>query len=355
MKPAQHFLPVGKLPPDLLARQLARLLASAPPGDARVLLGPGIGLDCAVLDFGPRLLVLKSDPITFAVDEIGWYALQVNANDIATTGATPRWFLMTLLLPEGGATEAGVEQIYTQVSLACAEMEVSVIGGHTEITAGLDRPILAGTLIGEVERDRLITPRGARPGDRLLLTKGVPIEATAILGREFPGLLIDTFSATEIESARAYLHDPGIGVLREASIAARAGKVTGMHDPTEGGLASALWELAEACGQTLLVDLAAVPVPELAGRICRAVGLDPLASIASGALLLTVDKRDAGAVRSAVQAEGILCAEIGEVRGGPAVVKTGFESDAPQLNRPLRDEIARLYEPVGWKGDARPG
>jgi hydrogenase maturation factor len=299
------------------------------------------------LDFGERLLVVKSDPITLAVDEIGWYALQVNANDIATTGATPRWFLMTLLLPEDQTTAAGAEKITAQVYSACAELQVSLIGGHTEITAGLDRPILAGTLIGEVERQRLVTPRGAQPGDRLLLTKGVPIEATAVLGREFPGLLVDQFSAVELEKARAYLHDPGIGVLREAAAARRAGRVTAMHDPTEGGLASALWELAEACSHTLRVDLAAVPVPELAGRACRAAGLDPLASIASGALLLAVDRRDAGAVRRAVEAEGILCAEIGEVCAGPAVVRVGREPGDSLLDRPARDEIARLYEPAG--------
>jgi hydrogenase expression/formation protein HypE len=339
------------LPPELLAR----LLASAPSLDTRVLLGPGIGLDCAVLDFGESLLVLKSDPITFAVDEIGWYALQVNANDIATTGATPRWFLMTLLLPKGGTTEALVEQIIEQVYRACAEMQVSVIGGHTEITAGLDRPILAGTLIGEVKRERLVTPCGAQPGDRLLVTKGVPIEATAILAREFPGLLSGQFSLTEIEQARAYLHDPGISVLREASAAVRAGRVTAMHDPTEGGLASALWELAEACGHTLIVDLGAVPIPELAGRACQAAGLDPLASIASGALLLTVDQRDAEAVRGAVEAQGILCVEFGEVCAGPAVVRIGLGPGAPLLNRPARDEIARLYEPLDTQDELRPG
>jgi hydrogenase maturation factor len=349
LKPEGPFLPVGKLPADLLAR----LLAAAPPGDERLVLGPGIGLDSAVLDLGPCLLAIKSDPITFAVDEIGWYALQVNANDIATSGAIPRWFLMTLLLPEAGATESDVEQIYMQVYQACQEIGVSLIGGHTEITAGLDRPILAGTLIGEVERERLITPRDACPGDHLLLTKGIPIEATAILAREFPQLLSESMSEAEIERARAYLHDPGIGVLREAGIAVQSGRVTAMHDPTEGGLASALWELAEACGQSLVVDLGSVPIPELAGRACRVAGLDPLASIASGALLLAVDQRDAEVVRSAIEAHGILCAEIGAVVAGPPLVRTGFDPEAALLVRPARDEIARLFEP-GMRESLRP-
>ncbi len=150
-------------------------------------------------------------------------------------------------------------------------------GGHTEITAGLERPILVGTLIGEVERERLITPRGASPGDRILLTKGVPIEATAILAREFPERLNGVLNPDELQQARDFLHDPGISVLREARLAVQAGRVTAMHDPTEGGVACALWELAEASDRSLVVDPATIPVPALAARVCQAFGLDPLA------------------------------------------------------------------------------
>ena len=159
-------LPVGKLPAGLLAN----LLAQSPVQDPRVVLRPGIGLDCALVDVGDTLLALKSDPITFATDEIGWYAVQVNANDIATTGAAPRWFLATLLLPEGGATAGLAKAINQQLHSACQEIGVTIVGGHTEITYNLDRPILVGTMIGEVRREDLVTPKGALPGDLLLLT-----------------------------------------------------------------------------------------------------------------------------------------------------------------------------------------
>jgi hydrogenase expression/formation protein HypE len=171
-----EHLPVGKLPPELLAR----LINLGQTSDPRLLIGPGIGLDCAVLDFGERLLVLKTDPITFATDEIGWYAVHVNANDIATTGGEPRWMMMTLLLPENAATPALAETIAAQVHQACRELGITVVGGHTEITYGLDRPILVGCMLGEVERSELIVPTGATPGDRVLLTKGVPLEAAAL-------------------------------------------------------------------------------------------------------------------------------------------------------------------------------
>jgi hydrogenase expression/formation protein HypE len=333
-------LPVGKLPPELLAR----LLASAPVQDERILVGPGIGLDCAVVDLGSILLVFKSDPITFATDEIGWYAVQVNANDIATTGAVPTWFLMTLLLPDGSTTAEMVDQISQQVFEACQSIGVSVIGGHSEITHGLEQPIVVGTLVGEVAHEDLITPDGARPGDRLLITKGIPVEAISILAREFPHKLQSLLSAEEISLACDYLYDPGISVLKDAYLATRTGKVTAMHDPTEGGLASALWELAEACGQAIVFDPEAVPIPPLAQRICRAFEIDPLGAIASGALLLSTTPEDAPKICQALEMEGITCAEIGSVESGLAQVWRITAEGQELLPRPKRDEIARVFD-----------
>ncbi len=332
-------LPVGKLPVDLLAGWLSR----APTSDPRLILGPGVGLDCAILDYGETLLALKTDPITFATDQIGWYAVQVNSNDIATTGATPRWFMTTILLPENQTTPEMVEAILTQVFRACEAIGVSVIGGHTEITYGIDRPILVATMIGEVGRDRLVTPRGATPGDRLLLTKGVPIEATAILARELPDRLRKTLNEAELRQAANFLFDPGISVLGEAQLATAVGRVSAMHDPTEGGLAMALWELAEASQRTLLVDLRTVPVPEISGRICKALGIDPMAAIASGALLLAAPEKEAAKIRLAWEAEGIPYAEIGGVEAGLPEVWDISEGKRVELKRPERDEIARLF------------
>ena len=333
-------LPVGKLPADLLAR----LLAGAPVRDPRVILGPGIGLDCAVIDMGDRLLVWKSDPITFATEEIGWYAVQVNTNDIVTTGALPRWMLVTLLLPEGETTPELVEEIFGQVYRACEHTGIALVGGHSEITYGLDRPILVATLTGEVEREQLVTPRGCQPGDRVLLTKGVPIEGTAILARQFPERLAGSLTPGELAEAQHYLYSPGISVLRDARTALRAGRVTAMHDPTEGGLATALWELAEASGEALWFDPAAVPIPPLAQRVCQAFGLDPLGTIASGALLFTAPVESAGEILRALESEGIACAEIGGIEAGPPNVWVQKDGRREMLSKPSRDEIAKLYE-----------
>jgi hydrogenase expression/formation protein HypE len=340
LKSSPEKLPVGKLPPALLRR----ILAAAPAEDERLILGPGVGHDCAVIDFGATLLVFKSDPITFATDEIGWYAVQVNVNDIATTGAVPTWFLLTLLLPERSTDAELVEQISQQVFEACREIGVTVIGGHTEITHEIERPIVVGTLVGEVARQDLITPRGARPGNRLLLTKGVPVEATSILAREFPHKLRGLLSEQEIARARDYLYDPGISVLKDARLATQNGVVTAMHDPTEGGLAAALWELAEACGHAIVFEPEAVPIPQLAQRICQAFEIDPLSAIASGALLLTTSAQDVLRIRQALEVEGIPCAEIGHVeKGRPQVWQSTPEGKA-LLPCPARDAIASVFD-----------
>jgi hydrogenase maturation factor len=337
----ESVFPLGKLPPTLLAD----LLSSVPVADDRVLIGPGPGLDCAVLDLGgDSLLVLKSDPITFTAGDLGWYLVQVNANDIATTGATPRWLMATLLFPEDQTNEALVQTTFDQLLKACATSGIALIGGHTEITKGIDRPIAIGTLIGEVPRDQLVTPRGASPGDMLLLTKFVPLEAVAILCQELPGRLDQVLGASALEEAAAYHRRPGISVLRDAQIATAAGSVSAMHDPTEGGLAAALWELAEASGRRLVVDTTTIPISRLAQKVCQAFGIDPLAAISSGALLMAVPEPDHSRICRALRKQGIPCTVIGRVEPGPPGVWNDSTAGLLRLPRPERDEIARLFD-----------
>jgi hydrogenase maturation factor len=277
--------------------------------------------------------------------------VQDNANEIATTGAAPRRMMVTVLLPEGPTTSELVDKISAHLYSACRSIGVSLIGGHTEITYGLDRPILSATMIGEVERQRLVTPAGAKQGDCLLLTKGVPIEATSILAREFPGHLTDPrhpafLSEMELQHARDFLHLPGISVLKDAQTAIQAGRVHAMHDPTEGGLLTALWELAQACGRSLKVDLEAIHIPDVSGRICQIMGINPLAAIASGALLMAVEAEDAPAICSALAKEQIPCNQIGEVlETNPHPQVWQMIANRPALvSYPARDEIAGLFE-----------
>jgi hydrogenase expression/formation protein HypE len=337
--------PLGKLPADVLAR----LLAGVGPVDPRVLVGPGIGLDAAVIDMGDRLLVAKTDPITFATDSIGWYAVQVNANDIATTGATPCWFLATVLLPASRADAAMADNILTQIHTACAAIGASLVGGHTEITYGLDRPIVVGVMLGEVTRERLVTPSGARPGDALVLTKGIAVEGTAILAREQN--LRDSIKRQGLddhflERCRSFLTEPGISIVRDAAIATSAGHVHAMHDPTEGGLATGLYELAQASNVGLTVEAAAVPVYAETLTLCRMLDLDPWGLIASGALLLAVEPTDVESICRALEAQGIRAALIGRVTGeaNTVLLHARAASGTRELPHFQRDEIARLFE-----------
>jgi hydrogenase expression/formation protein HypE len=331
-------LPVGKLPSDLLAELIPSL-----PGGPRVVLGPRLGEDAAVLDMGDHYLVAKTDPITFATDEIGWYAVQVNANDIATTGAVPVWFLATILLPDARATAAMAREILSQIAGACRDLDIAVVGGHTEITHNLDRPIVVGCMLGEVEKDRLVRTGGARAGDVILLTKGAPIEATAIIAREKRAELEGQFPASFLDRCANYLHQPGLSVVREARLAVEVGGVTSMHDPTEGGVVTALWELADACGCGIEVDLFGDESPWLPDgeTLCKAFNLDPAGAIASGALLLAVTPDRLGQLLAAYRRARIPVYRLGRVGGGDLTVR---DRQRGELLRPARDEIARLFE-----------
>lgn len=334
------LLPIGKLPGDLLQA----VLDKHAPRDPRVIVGPRVGEDAAVIDLGDRYLVASADPITFATDELGWYALHVNANDLAVRGARPLWFLATVLLPEAGATELGVERLFADLRLACAELGVALIGGHTEVTAGLPRPIVSGCMLGEVAKDRLVTTGGARPGDALLLTKGVPLEGAAIIARERAAEAERRgVPADVVKRARDFLRDPGISVVPEARAACAAARVHAMHDPTEGGIATACWELAQAADVGLHVDRERVPVLREGRVLCEAFGLDPLGTIASGSLLLAVDPADAEGVIAACRAAGIDCARIGRVTEASRGVSLATGGHARPMPTFPQDQITRIF------------
>jgi hydrogenase expression/formation protein HypE len=343
---------LGKLP----AEQLAQFLTSFTRSDPRVIVGPGIGEDAAVLDVGDRYIVAKSDPVTFASDDIGWYAVHVNANDIACTGALPRWFLCTALLPERRAGASMVDSIFRQIRRACDEVGALLVGGHTEITYGLDRPILVGTMLGEVDPAGLVKTSGAHPGDAIVLTQGVAIEGTAIIAREMREDLLTRrgYPSDFIEHCSGFIYRPGISVVGAAQAACAATRVHAMHDPTEGGLATALWELATAARVGLEIDAWAVPVFEETRSLCNEYGLDPWGLIASGSLLLVVDAEDAQRVCNALRQADIEAVVIGRVTpraNGVTLRPSGLESSEQrgeaakrQLPKFERDEIARLFD-----------
>ncbi len=330
--------PAGKLPPQVLSK----LLEQHAPSDPRVLLGPGIGLDCAVIEFGDRALVLKSDPITFTAENIGWYAVHVSANDVATTGAHPKWFLATFLLSQDRFDETRIAEILSQIEAACQSIGATLVGGHTEITTGIDRCIVVGTMVGEVDRDSLITPQDACPGDLLLLTKGIPIEATSILANDFADEL-RSLPADLLNRARKFLYDPGISVVPEALAAAGIKGVNAMHDPTEGGFSAGVWELAAAAKVGIEIEKESIHIPPEALSICNELDINPLEAIASGALLLAVQPDATDHVLRAIETIGVAAFVIGRVVEGEGVAMRTADALTP-LPWPARDALARLFE-----------
>jgi hydrogenase expression/formation protein HypE len=334
-------LPTGKLDIDILRKLLER----NPVRDDAILIGPQIGEDAAAIDMGDRALVVSTDPITFATSEIGYYSVMVNANDIATTGAEPRWFIVTILLPEALGTQELVASIFQQIYRACEKLNISLVGGHTEITYGLDRPVLVGQMMGEAQKGSIVRTSGAKPGDLVLLSKGICIEGTSLIARErAEDLRSRGISKNLVERARDFLFEPGISVVEEARLAFQAARVHSMHDPTEGGLANGLHELSIAAGVEVEVERDSIPIYEESRVLCEAFHLDPLGVIASGALLVTAPPPEAEKIMKKALERGVPMTEIGRVksRGSPSV--TMITSRGPE---PVpyfdRDEIIKIF------------
>jgi len=329
----------GKWPADDLARLLSAYAARV---SDEVRLAPAIGIDAAVVRVGGTDLVLATDPVTFATDRIGLYAVTVNANDVAVCGARPRFFAATLLLPPE-ADPAAVEAIFADLADACRDLDVLLVGGHTECTAGLDRPILVGTMIGDLEGREPLSSAGARAGDAAILTGGAAIEATALIACEKGRDLAGAVPHDVLVRARDFLADPGISVVTAARVARESG-AHALHDVTEGGVVGGLWEMAEASGLGLEVDADAVPVREVTRAVCGAVGVDPMEAIGRGALVVAVPAESAEEMVRALVSAGVDAARVGTF--GPAGGERRLRRDGRMqpLVPPDRDAVARLYE-----------
>jgi len=258
-------------------------------------------------------------------------------------GGTPRWFLATLLLPKGKTGPKEVQAIFEQISEACDELGVSLCGGHTEITLGIDRPIVVGQMLGEVEKDQWVSPERVKAGDAIILTKGIAIEGTSLIAREWKPLP-SSIRKDQIRRCRGFLKDPGISVVKEARRACEVAEIHAMHDPTEGGLATGLHELAAAASLGLMVEMEKIPILPETILLCRELDLNPLGLIASGALLIAASPKDSGKILSAIRFSGISASVIGkfwEKGKGVKIIEGGKSKDLPVF---ARDEIARLFE-----------
>jgi len=332
-----NSFPIGKLDPKFLEE-----LFSSLSHDKRVIVGPGIGKDAAVIDFGKTCLVVKTDPITFTSSNLGWYSVNINANDIACLGAVPRWFLATLLLPRKGTSEALVKRIFEEVNSACQTLGISLVGGHTEVTFRVDQPIMVGEMIGEVSRQRLVDGSRVKVGDAILLTKGIAIEGTHVIYQEKSKELRGRFSREMLSRMKNLIYSPGISVVKEALLASETGKVHLMHDPTEGGLKTGLWEMAYASDIGMKIEKKKIPILKETEAVCKLYGLDPLGLLASGALLLIIDREKARELCQIYEKEEIACSVIGEVVSREKGVKIVEGKEELSLSQSNQDELSKI-------------
>ena len=338
---SENPLPTGKLSAEFLAE----LLAELDTADSSVVLPPGVGRDVTILDVGAEdYLVVTSDPITFATDALGYYTVCVNINDIATSGGTPRWMLTTLLLPAGGSEEALVREIWQQLRQTAAQWDVLLVGGHTEVTATVEVPVTSGMMIGTVPRGKQIAACGVQEGDKIVLLGQAPIEGTALLARELRERLhAEGFSNEEIQQAAELLFNPGICVLDYARLAIKTcTDIHAMHDPTEGGVATGLWEMATASEVGLHVDGEAIALVPLGERFCAALGLDPLGLIASGCLLVAVPEAESDQLVAAATQADIPAAIIATALPASAGLTITTAGQTHPLPRYDQDELTKV-------------
>jgi thiamin-phosphate kinase len=329
----------GKIPTEALIHHVFRYTGRKDPS---VILGSSVGEDAALVSFGDKALVLTTDPVTGTASDVGWLSVHINANDVACRGAKPRWFLCDLLLPEG-SNVAQVDSIMKQVDLAAKKLGVAVVGGHTEVTPGLNRPIIVGYMLGVVDKKKFVTSSNARPGDDIIMTKSVGIEGTAVLAADFGQKLRSKIGDRLLFKARRLRHL--ISVVDDAMIAVRTGGVHAMHDPTEGGLIQGLWELAEASGVGFKIYESQIAIRPETERICANLDVDPLRLMSSGCLLMAADRRKSDSIIKNLRKHRIHANIVGVVlprRNGQKLVgKQGFTID---IGPSERDEIYRVLE-----------
>lgn len=326
---------VGKVSETILKRSILKQIHTT---REEVLLGAGVGEDCAAMQLASdEVFVISTDPITGTVKDIGTLAIQITANDLASSGAEPVGVMLTVLLPES-IEESDIREMMAQVEAACEKFHVQVMGGHTEVTRAVNQPIISVAGIGKVKKGHMVTTSGAKAGQDIVVTKYLGIEGTAIIAKEKEAQLLTRFPKDLVETAKGF--DAYISVIPEAKIAVEQG-VSAMHDVTEGGIYGALWELSEASGIGLEIDLQAIPFRQETIEICEYFGLNPYYLISSGCMLMAADN-GYDLVR-ALKKAGIPASVIGKATKGPAKRIINGEEEA-FLERPKTDELYKIYE-----------
>ncbi len=324
---------LGKVPEAVLKRSVLNQIGHR---REEVLVGPAIGEDCSVLAVAEdEVLVLSTDPITGTVQDIGTFAVHITANDIASNGAEVIGIMLTVLLPEG-TEEEELRSAMQDMETACKQLNIEIIGGHTEITKAVRQPIITVTGVGKMKRNAMIGTAGARPGQEIVMTKWAGLEGTAIIAAAKEEELRTKYSQSFLDGAKKMIDH--ISVVPEAMIA-RECKVTSMHDVTEGGIFGALWEIGAASKVGMEIDLKKILLKQETVEICEFYDINPYMLISSGCMLIVTDQ--ANYLVDRLNAEGIAAAVIGRVtEGNDRVIINGEEKRF--LEPPKSDELYQV-------------
>ena len=344
MREKQNKFLIGKLKHKYLQKMLSEFVSTTHLKDDRVVVGSNIGEDAAVIDMGDKYLVAKTDPITFVTDEIGYYAVIVNVNDVVCMGATPKWFQSTLLLPAKQTDEDLIETIFRNIHDTCKSLGITVVGGHTEITARLDSPIVIGSLLGEVEKEKLVLSSGAKEDDLIILTKGIFIEGTCIIAREKENFLKEKgYSNQFIEKCKNYLYDPGISIFKEAVVSNDNFTLTSMHDITEGGLFCGIAETAIASKLGVLINKDKINVLPEPKELSKIFNIDPYSTISSGSLIISINPEFAKDLINLLAKNGVPSETIGKFtkEEGKYLILDGSNREKAMIYTEV-DEITKI-------------
>ncbi|WP_432408015.1 AIR synthase family protein [Wukongibacter sp. M2B1] len=326
---------VGKLDSELLQKII---FSNIKLHRDEVMVRPGIGEDCAVVDFGEYALVMSTDPITGASSEVGKLAVHINCNDIATNGIEPLGLMMTILAPEG-TTENEIEEIMKQASYEAGKLNVEIIGGHTEITGAVNRIVISATAIGRQLKSKIVKSLGVKVGDKIIMTKTAGLEGTGIIAHDLENKLNSTFSREIIENAKKMVNY--ISVVKEGVISGKIG-ASSMHDVTEGGILGAVWEICRASKLGCNIYKGRITVAKETAEICKFFNIDPLRLVSSGTMLITINPEKEDELICELRKNKVKASVIGEITEDGCLL---IENDKKiEIEPPESDELYKVIK-----------
>ena len=326
---------IGKLPNEELEKIVFQNIKNK---REEILVGSGIGEDNGIIDFGEEVCIMSTDPITGATKGIGKLAIYISCNDVASSGAEPIGALLTILAPPN-TTKEDIEIIMKEAGVASKELNIEIMGGHTEITDAVNRVVISTTVVGKQKKKNMIDINKVSIGDKVLITKYAAIEGTSIIAKELEDYLEDKIGRDKVIEAQNM--GELVSVVKEGILLGEIG-VNYMHDITEGGILGAVWEGAVATNKGIKIYENLIPMKEVTREIASLLNIDPYKLISSGSMLVIAKEDKIPEIKEKLAEENINITVIGEViEKGILIEKNGVVEEIPS---PGSDELYKALQ-----------